>query len=243
MAETGSRVATVRVDTGDGLMDVYIEEPVGGIRGAQVVLMFPRSGMDGFPQRISAWLAANGHGVVIPDITYRCPEDMPIRDRKEHLKDDEIVHDVSSLLKFLERCDCGLRRPLAIMGHCMGGRHAMLGAGSFSEFEGAIVYYGGDMLEGWGRTISPFDLLPGAKCPLIGFFGGKDKNPSPADVDRLEHRLAELGIRHAIHRYPDVGHAFQQNADRSPEERRAASDSSERTLGFLTALVGSGIER
>lgn len=243
MADTGSLGATVAVETDDGRMDVYLDEPAGGIKGARVVLMFPRSGMDGFPERVSRWLCSNGHGVAVPDITHRCPAEMPIRDRKEHLKDDEIVRDVRGLLTFLDRRDRGLRRPLAIMGHCMGGRHAMLGAGAVPDFDGAIVYYGGDMLEGWGRANSPFDLLTQMTCPLIGFFGGKDKNPSPADVDRLERRLVELGIRHALHRYPDVGHAFQQNADRSPEERRAADHSSEETLGFLTALVGSVRER
>lgn len=232
MARTGI------VETPDGLMNVYLDEPERPGPGARVILMFPRSGMDGFPQRIANWLAQNGHPVACPDITYRCPADMPFRDRKAHLKDDEIVRDIGALIRYLgERS--GTTVPLAIMGHCMGGRHAFLGASSFHEIGGAAVYYSGEMMEGWGRPTSPFELLSDIACPVAGFFGGKDKNPSPADVDRIEAKLQRHGISHRIHRYADVGHAFQQNCDRSPEERRAADHSSAETLKFLRSLKAS----
>lgn len=226
---------TIIVETPDGLMDVYFDEPEQPGPGARVILMFPRSGMDGFPQRIAHWLAENGHPVVCPDITYRCPADMPIRDRKAHLKDDEIVRDIGALIRDL-REHGGAKVPLAIMGHCMGGRHALLGASAFHEISGAAAYYSGDMMKGWGRDVSPFDLLSEIRCPVIGFFGAKDKNPSPADVDRMEARLLHYGIVHRFHRYPQVAHAFQQNADRSAEERQVADHSAAETLRFLRSL-------
>lgn len=230
---------TVIVETGDGAMPVYLDEPAASGSTARVILMFPRSGMDGFPERIARWLRENGHPVACPDITYRCPAEMPIRDRKAHLQDDEIVRDIGATIAFLRARDRGAR-PLAIMGHCMGGRHALLGAGAFADFDGAAAYYSGDLMEGWGRTLSPFDLIGEIRCRVIGFFGGKDKNPSPSDVDRIEGELARHGITHRIHRYPAVGHAFQQNCDRSPEERAAADHSSAETLAFLQGLVATG---
>lgn len=226
---------TVIVETGDGPMPVHLDEPAASGRGARVILMFPRSGMDGFPERIARWLCDNGHAVGCPDITYRCPAEMPIRDRKAHLKDEEIVRDIGATIAFLRARDPG-GRPLAIMGHCMGGRHALLGAGAFADLDGAVAYYSGDLMEGWGRKLSPFDLIAEIRCPVVGFFGGKDKNPSPADVDRIEAALTRYGVTHRIHRYPDVGHAFQQNCDRSPEERAAADHSSTETLAFLRGL-------
>jgi carboxymethylenebutenolidase len=119
----------------------------------------------------------------------------------------------------------------------MGGRHAFLGASCIPEIAGAIAYYSADMFEAWGGATSPFDLLDRIRCPVIGFFGGKDRNPAPVDVDRIEERLSANGIEHVFHRYPDVGHAFQQNAARSPEEQRAAADSSAKTMEFLRAVV------
>lgn len=230
MARTGI------AETPDGPMNVYLDEPNRPGQSARVILMFPRSGMDGFPQRIARWLAENGHPVACPDITHRCPIEMPIRDRKAHLKDEEIVRDIGALIRHLRARDGGRKVALAILGHCMGGRHAFLGASSFHEIDGAAVYYSGDMMEGWGREVSPFELLADINCPVVGFFGGKDKNPSPADVDRLEAKLKRHGVAHRFHRYPEVGHAFQQNCERSPEERKVADHSSAETLKFLRGL-------
>jgi carboxymethylenebutenolidase len=115
----------------------------------------------------------------------------------------------------------------------MGGRHAFLGASCIPGIAGAIPYYSADMFQPWGGTSTPFDLLGGIKCPVLGFFGDKDKNPAPADVDRIAEKLSAHGVAHVFHRYPDVGHAFQQNADRSPEESRAADDSTAKTVAFI----------
>lgn len=228
---------SVLVQTRDGPMDVYLDEPSPGLGPrARVVLMFPRSGLDGFPQRVARWLAQNGHPVYVPDITHRCPADMPIRDRKAHLEDEEIVRDVGALVDWIDSRSDAEKRTLAIMGHCMGGRNSLLCASATGRFDGAIAFYSGDMMEGWGRELSPLDQLAALNCPVLGFFGGHDKNPSPADVDRIEATLTRLGVPHRIHRYADVGHAFQQNRDRSPQESRAAAHSDTEALAFLHGL-------
>lgn len=226
-----------RVSVDSSLMDVQVFERSKTDEAPLIVLMFPRSGLDGFPQRIASALAEEAYRVAIPDITHRLNPEISIRDRKQHLKDNEIIADICATLDFF-RSDSRPRPTAAfIMGHCMGGRHAFLGASSIPEIKGAIAYYSADMFEAWGGSASPFDLLENIRCPVIGFFGAKDRNPSPEDVDKIEERLSANGIEHVFHRYPDVGHAFQQNAARSPEEQRAAADSSAKTIEFLRAVV------
>ena len=226
-----------RVSVDGSLMEIQIFEPSQREAAPLIVLMYPRSGLDGFPQRIAAAFASEGFRVAVPEISHRQNPEIPIRDRKQFLKDAEIVADIRASIEFF-RSDT-VRKPtrVFIMGHCMGGRHAFLGASCIPEIAGAIAYYSADMFEAWGGATSPFDLLDRIRCPVIGFFGGKDRNPAPVDVDRIEERLSANGIEHVFHRYPDVGHAFQQNAARSPEEQRAAADSSAKTIEFLRAVV------
>jgi len=226
-----------RISVDGSLMDVQIFEPAQREAAPLIVLMYPRSGLDGFPQRIAAAFAAEGFRVAVPEISHRQNPEIPIRDRKQFLKDAEIVDDIRATLAFFRSAAGGRTNTAFVMGHCMGGRHAFLGASCIPEIAGAIAYYSADMFEAWGGATSPFDLLDRIRCPVIGFFGAKDRNPTSEDVDKIEEKLSANGIEHVFYRYPDVGHAFQQNAARSPEEQRAADDSSAKTIEFLRAVV------
>ena len=70
-------------------------------------------------------------------------------------------------------------------------------------------------------------------CPVLGFFGNDDKNPSPADVDKLDAELTRLGTRHNFHRYDQTGHAFQNFANPGSFRPGPAEDSWNKTLRFF----------
>ena len=40
------------------------------------------------------------------------------------------------------------------------------------------------------------DLASDINCPVIGFFGNDDENPSPEDVDDYSNALNEGGVEH-----------------------------------------------
>ena len=84
---------------------------------------------------------------------------------------------------------------------------------------------------------TPFERLRNIRCPVIGFFGDQDAHPSPADVDAIDAELTRHGISHAFHRYPDVGHGFQNPAHSEPQERAAAEDSWGKTFAFLRQVA------
>ena len=46
-------------------------------------------------------------------------------------------------------------------------------------------------------------------CPVFGFFGNEDANPSPELVDKYSKALTDGGVEHTFHRYDGAGHAFQ----------------------------------
>jgi carboxymethylenebutenolidase len=122
----------------------------------------------------------------------------------------------------------------------MGGRLTFLGAATKPVFTAAIPYYGGGMLTHWGEGMpTPFELIGNIRCPVYGFFGSLDKNPSPADVDRFEAELTRHNIPHVFHRYPNVDHGFQNVAratPRSPAELAAADEAWMKTLDFMSAV-------
>ena len=183
----------IQAPVGDSVMGVHVFGPNSTqLIKAVIVLMFPRSGMDGFPQRIAHELAESGFVIFVPDITHRAPGDGPIRDRKRLLTDDGVIEDIGAVLSLVEK-SASRDKPRFIMGHCMGGRNALLGA-SVYDFAGVVTLYGGEMFDAWGGSTTPFMRLQNIK---------------------------------------NVGHAFQQNAARSPEERQAADDSTRKVIGFL----------
>ncbi|TMQ22030.1 MAG: dienelactone hydrolase family protein [Candidatus Rokuibacteriota bacterium] len=85
----------------------------------------------------------------------------------------------------------------------------------------------------WGDTPTPFDLTREIACPLIGFFGAEDGNPSPDDVKKIDAELTKHGKPHEFHTYEGAGHAFLNftNAERYREKQGA--DAWTKMLAFL----------
>ena len=82
----------------------------------------------------------------------------------------------------------------------MGGRVAYLGACEVAELEAAAVFYGGNIMKALGDGPSPFERSVQIRCPVIGFFGAEDGNPSPDDVKKIAAELARLGKWHEFQR-------------------------------------------
>jgi carboxymethylenebutenolidase len=227
------KMETTQVDGAD--MDLYVATPPGKGPFPAVALMYHRGGIDDFTKDRADRLAGQGYISVAPDLFHRYPEaENPL----ERLDDPELEADINAAVTHV-RAKPEFNGKLAIMGHCMGGRIAFLGASVNPAFSAAVIYYGGNMFKVWGKgKTPPFQLLSGIRGPVIGFFGNDDKNPSPDDVTKIDAELTRLGKAHEFHRYDGAGHAFQ-NFVRPEQYREAAEkDSWARTIAFLkTALA------
>jgi carboxymethylenebutenolidase len=215
-------------------MDIYIAVPDGSGPFPAVVVMFHRSAIDAFTKDRVDRLAAAGYVAAAPDLYHRRPveEDEPAK--MAALRDVEILSDVEATvahLRGLGNVDTGR---MAILGHCMGGRMAFLGAAANPAFRASVIHYCGNMFKPWGDGVpTPFERLAGLKGPVIGFFGNDDKNPSPADVDKIDGELTRLGVRHEFHRYDGAAHAFQNFVRPDAHRPAAAEDSWKKALAFL----------
>jgi carboxymethylenebutenolidase len=228
---------TVHLDVDGRSMDVHIAAPLGQGPHPGVLLMFHRGGMDACTAYYMKELPAAGYLTVVPNFYHHCPKDVPLHDCKKFLKDTEVISEIAAAADYsLGRPDLDHSRYF-IMGHCMGGRLAFLGASTKPVFTATIVYYGGGMMSHWGEGApTPFELIGQIQCPVYGFFGNLDSNPSPADVGRFEAELKRHNIPYLFHRYPNVGHGFQNAARaRNPEEVTAGDVAWTKMLALMSA--------
>jgi carboxymethylenebutenolidase len=229
---------TTSVSVNGSAMDIYLDAPARSAPGPAIVLMYHRDGIDDFTRRVAATLAQAGYLVAVPDISHRVPTDVPMADRKPFFKDAEVATDIEATVAYLQGRPDIVADRLVIMGHCMGGRMALLGAARVHAFCGAVVYYGGGAHLPWGEEAwTPLAGLRDIRCPLIGFFGNLDNNPSPEQVDRMAAELTTHGVAHTFHRYDGAGHGFQNRSPGTPGEQAATQDSWTRTFAFLDEVT------
>jgi carboxymethylenebutenolidase len=233
-----SEVTSIKVD-GEP-MDIYLDRPEAGAPWPAIVLTYHREGIDEFTKWVARQYAQAGYLVAVPEVSHRIPATVPLHDRKQHLRDPQIVADIAATVAWLKtRPDVAADR-LAIAGHCMGGHIMFVAACALPDFAGAVACYPTGMFETWGGTAPPFEHLGRLNCPVIGFFGNDDRNPSPQDVDKLDAELTRQGIVHTFHRYPGAAHGFQRPTKQEPAIRAAQKDSWERTFAFLAERLGRG---
>lgn len=227
-----ARGDTIQVDGHP--MRVYLDIPAGGGGVPGVVVIMHGPGLDRFVEDRVEDLARHGYAAVAPDLYHRQPADGDMLSRIGRLRDREVVADADAAAAHLRQASAGRVSDLAVLGFCMGGRITYLLAGARPAAWKAVgVFYGGNIMKPWGEGPSPFDLTRDIACPLIGFFGVEDSNPSPDDVRAIDAELTRHGKPHEFHHYEGAGHAFLNfmNADRHRPKQGA--DAWQKMLAFL----------
>ena len=118
----------------------------------------------------------------------------------------------------------------------MGGRITYLLAGARpAAWRAAGVFYGGNIMKPWeeGPAPSPFDLTAQIACPVVGFFGADDTNPSPDDVKKIDAELTKHGKPHEFHMYEGAGHAFLNFMNAERHRPKQAAEAWPKMLAFL----------
>jgi carboxymethylenebutenolidase len=227
-----ARYETIPVDGQP--MQAFLDVPIGGAR-AGVVVMIHGPGLDRFIETQVEDLARHGYVAVAPDLFHRQPQDgSDVMARIGRLQDREILADADATIAFLKSLEDVHVGALAVLGFCMGGRHTYLLAGARPhDWKAAGVFYGGNIMTAWGAGPAPFDLTSQIACPLIGFFGDDDTNPSPDDVRTIDTELTKHAKPHEFHQYPGAGHAFLNFMNPERHRPAQAADAWQKMLAFL----------
>lgn len=231
-----------RISVGADSMDAYVAVPKGWGPYPAVIALQHRWGVDDFMRDRCDRLAGAGYVAVAPEMFHRSPREASLEEKGKHLGDATILEDVTAAHGFLRSRDDIARGNIAVMGWCMGGRMALLSAAVLPDIRACVVFYAGGVFLPRGEFPPTFERLKHVKCPIIGFSGREDVNPSPEQVARMDAELARHEIPHEFHVYEGAGHAFQ--AFDRPEKYRewAAAQSWNRAMSFLrkTLSVSSG---
>ncbi len=216
-------------------MRVYLDAPAGGGAAPGIVVIQHGPGLDRFMEDRVEDLARHGYVAAAPDLYHRQPQDgADMMTRMGRLRDKEILVDVDATIAHLRSLKDARVGDLAVLGFCMGGRVTYMLAGARpAAWRAAGVFYGGNIMKPWGDVPAPFELTKQIACPVVGFFGLDDTNPSPGDVDRIDAELSRLGKTHEFHRYEGAGHAFLNFSNAERYRPEPAKDAWAKMLGFL----------
>lgn len=227
----------VRWDTtkvGGQKMRVYIGVPDTQPKRAGILVAQHGGGIDGFVQDVVNRLFRRGYVAAAPELYHRQPPNIADNlARIGMLKDDEIIADMNATLAHIKSLKEPAVGPVGIVGFCMGGRVSYLMAAANAEIKACTVFYGGNILKPWGAPPTPFERTKDIKCPVIGFFGVEDTNPSPEDVQKIDAEMTRLGKPHEFHTYHGAGHAFQNFLDAARYRERPARGSWTEMLAFF----------
>ncbi|MBT3765485.1 MAG: dienelactone hydrolase family protein [Rhodospirillaceae bacterium] len=219
----GHRVDTVNVN--DSPMEVFMYEPDGDGPHPGIVLCqhipVGHTGVenDEFTLVAAQRYADAGFSVAVPFIFHWWPKSEEMQVKRDEFRDDWTTLDLRTTFDHLAGQDNVDSKRIAIVGHCWGGRVSLLGACHNPDYAACAVFYGGraDVTMGPG-TPPVTDLMGNINCPVFGFFGNEDENPSPELVNKYEKALTDGGVESTFYRYDGAGHAFQNFP--SPEKYR-----------------------
>lgn len=189
---------------------------------------------DTFTLKTAERFAENGYTVVVPFIFHWWPKEDEMQVKRDQSRDDWMAADMQAGYDVLTEMSSVDSQRVGIVGHCWGGRVAWIGACHNPNYKAAAIFYGGriKVVMGDGDT-PPIDLAGNINCPVIGFFGNDDQNPSPQDVDEIDAALSAAGVPHTFHRYDGAGHAFQAFTMEERYRPEASEDAWEKVLVFL----------
>jgi len=220
-------------------MKIHTSVPEGKGPLPAIVVIQHQGGVDEFIEEMTERVARAGYVGAAPDLYHRdgpdCRDDGPTR--RARLVDVNVIKDVNATVDFLKRHHGVDGRRLGIVGFCMGGRVAYLMAAAQPAFKAAVDYYGGNIMVPWGEGPAPFERTAEIQCPLIGFFGEEDGNPSPADMRKLDAELGRHGKAHEFYSYPGANHAFM-NRRGARYHAQADRDSWPKALAFFEKQLG-----
>jgi len=239
--EIRSEYVTLKVGDGTQLR-CWTSRPVSDGKHAGLIVFQEAFGVNAHIRDITQRFAREGYMAIAPELFHRTAAGFEAQyddfsstvPHMRALRDVDTQADQRSTLDWL-RENIGQSAPVAAIGYCMGGRAAFL-AGLTLPLAGAISYYGGGIAP---NPTNPGLLghAPELRCPMLLFWGGKDKHILPEDRRAVNDTLTAGGKNFVDVEISDADHGFFCDA-RPSYNPTAAALAWPLTLAFLKTHSG-----
>lgn len=159
---TETRTRTLEVGTRDGVCPVYMHLPAGDGPWPAAILYMDGPGIRPAMHEIAARLAGAGYAVALPDLFYRAGPYAPVDPKvvwsdpdlkaahratyMESAKPQGVMADTRAIIEALDALPDIVSDKVGVVGYCMGGRLALIAAGTFPDRVAvAASYHGGGL--------------------------------------------------------------------------------------------------
>jgi carboxymethylenebutenolidase len=235
--EGGLVTATVDIQTADRKIPAFLARPAKAGKHPVVFINTEIFGVHEWIKDVARRFAKAGYVALAPDFFVRAGDPSKIEDISAVMKivqatpGDQVTSDTAASLKWLAAQPFADTKKMAVTGFCWGGGATWLCAERFPEFKAACPWYGPIKAGAYPRT-APIDLVKDLKCPVLGFYGGKDRGIPQKDIDDIVAAAKAAGKQAEVIVYPDAQHGFLADY-RQSYDAKSAADAWAKCLAFF----------
>ena len=208
-------VGEIQIPVADGHLPGYFARPEKHGPHTIVLVIEEIFGVHEYIKDVCRRFAKLGYLAVAPELYARVGDPGTLSNPQEifdkiilKAPDATMLSDLDSTADWAA-ANGGDPKRLVVAGFCRGGRDTWLYAAHNPRLKMALAWYG--PVVGPTSPIqpkTPMDVAAHLKCPLYGFYGGKDDSIHLADVNAAAAKANEAGGQVRIQVFPDAGHGF-----------------------------------
>jgi carboxymethylenebutenolidase len=216
----------------DGSFAGYLASPAAG-RGPGIVVIQEIFGVNAAMRAVADELAASGFFALVPDLFWRLEPGIQLTDKTDaewqrafalmNRFDAALgVKDIQATISQL-RTLAGCTGKVGAVGYCLGGLLAYLTAAR-TDSDASVGYYGVNIQTMLGEAAA-------IRKPVMLHIAGKDEFVPPEAQKQIVDTLGANPLI-AIHRYPEMNHAFARPGGKHYDQANAGLANS-RTATFF----------
>jgi carboxymethylenebutenolidase len=220
----------------DGSFAAYLASPAAG-RAPGIVVIQEIFGVNAVMRAVADELSASGFFALVPDLFWRLEPGVQLTDKTEAewqrafdlMKRFDAalgVSDIQAAIAHL-RTVPGCTGKVGAVGYCLGGLLAYLTAAR-TDSDVSVGYYGVNIQTMLGEAAN-------IKKPLMLHIAGKDEFVPPEAQQQIVDGLAANKLV-AIHRYPQMDHAFARPGGKHYDQANAGLANSRSATFFRQHL-------